>query len=180
MCNVELGPFFFTFLFQQQVNQICFTSLRCIRAKEEAQRVADASRMNAFQRLATFGSSCRHVDLGPSRKSAYFSGQICHCAGKPGEARNMPLIWFMVAHTSNQSLTAQESMNERLIQSEEEQLKAMQAKVGNLRNWIWLGLLSWILKIFKWYFFQVEAQMEASEIKDECSTLASAHSVRGC
>eukprot|EP00434_Breviolum_minutum_P038655 symbB.v1.2.034296.t1/scaffold4400.1/size40136/1 len=43
------------------------------------------------------------------------------------------------------ALENQESMNERLIQSEEEQLKAMQAKV--------------------------EAQMEASEIKDECSEM---------
>lgn len=154
MCNVELDPIFFLhFCFNSKSTKFASHLCVAIRAKEEAQRVADASRMNAFQRLATFGSSCRHVDLGPSRKSAYFSGQICHCAGKPGEARNMPLIWFMVAHTSNQSLTAQESMNERLIQSEEEQLKAMQAKVGNLRNWIWLGLLSWILKIFKWYFF---------------------------
>ena len=53
-------------------------------------------------------------------------------------------------------------MNERLIETEEEHLQAMQALAFRLKLTLWRYPNGTVV-------FQVEAQMEASEIKDECS-----------
>ena len=100
MCNVELDPYFLNMFVFSSVHPgvVIFLNSHLYLAPGPKRRHKELPmRLGAFHSDSQLSVRCRHVDLGPSRKSAYFSGQIRHCAGKPGDwsrKRHMPYAQY--------------------------------------------------------------------------------------